>query len=80
MKKETEKMVGPPDDRRLRFEQYNTLMQELLNKDVSSFKRYPRGIELAMTIRYMATGDSYVSLAFGFRDAAQSIGNFLQEV
>ena len=73
-------MVGPPDDKRFHFEQYNTLMQELRNKDVTSFKRYPAGLELAMTIGYMATGDSYVSLTFDFRAAAQSIGKFLQEV
>ena len=33
-----------------------------------------------MTLRYMATGDSFVSLAFDFRVAAQSVGKFLQEV
>ena len=102
--------MGPPDDRRFHFEQYNTLMQELRNEDVSSFKRYlritptmfddklqrltphiqkqdtrfrnalPVGLKLAMTLRYMATGDSYVSLAFDFRVAAESLGKFLQEV
>ena len=32
-------MVGPPDDRRFYFGQYNTFIRELRNEDFSCFKR-----------------------------------------
>ena len=98
-----------PDNRRLQYGQYKTLMQELQDEDVSSFKGYLRitptmfddilqrhaprikkrdtrfhiiqaGLKLALTLRYMATGDCYASLAFDFRVGQQSVCNFVLEV
>ena len=90
-------------ERRLQYGQYETLMQELRNEDVISFKRYmritpdmfdeilqrvapriqkqdtrfrsalPAGLKLAITIRYMACGDTYTSLAYDFRTASETI-------
>lgn len=47
------------------------------------FRRRPplaAGLKLAITLRYLATGDSYRSLAFGFRVAHNTISKFVGEV
>ena len=97
-------------ERRLQYGQFETLMQELRNEDVASFKRYlritpdmfdeilqrvthriqrmdtrfrhaiPAGLKLAVTLRYMATGDTYVSIAYDFRVASETICHFIPEV
>ena len=97
-------------ERRLQYGQFETLMQELRNEDVSSFKKYlritpdmfdeifqcvtpqiqkkntqfrhaiPAGLKLAVTLRYMATGDTYVSLAYDFWVASETISHFIPEV
>ena len=97
-------------ERRLQYGQYETLMQELRNEDVISFKRYmritpemfdeilqrvapriqkqdtrfrsalPAGLKLAITIRYMACGDTYTSLAYDFRTASETICHLIPEV
>ena len=38
------------------------------------------GLKMAVTIRFMATGDSYHSLSFSFRVAANTISLFVPEV
>ena len=38
------------------------------------------GIKLAVTLRYLATGNSYRSLQYGFRVACNTICNFIPEV
>lgn len=94
----------------LQYDQFETLMQELRDEDVGSFKRYlritpamfdeilqrvtpriqmqntkfrgafPAGLKLAVTLRYMATGETYASIAYDFRTASEGICNFIPEV
>jgi len=43
-------------------------------------KALPPGLNLAVTLRYLATGDSYKSLAYSFRVAFNTISIFIPEV
>ena len=40
----------------------------------------PAGLKLTATLRYMATGDTYMSIAYDFRVASESICHFIPEV
>ena len=61
---ELKRRVGP------RIEKQNTYFR----------KAIPSGLKLAVTLRYLATGDSYKSLSYSFRVAANTISVFVPEV
>ena len=46
-------------------------------KDTSWRKALDPGLKLAITLRYLATGDSYKSLQYGFRVAVNTICNLI---
>lgn len=49
-------------------------------KDTRFRDALPAGLKLAKTLRYMASGDTYVSLAYDFRVASESVCHFVPEV
>jgi len=66
---------------------YNTLNQLLalivpkIKKEDTRFRKsIPPNERLALTLRYLATGDSFASLALLFRISKASISSIIQEV
>ena len=51
----------------------------LQKQDTNMRKALPVGLRVAVTLRYLATGDSYKSLQYGFRVANNTICNFIPE-
>ncbi|XP_052814130.1 uncharacterized protein LOC128241217 [Mya arenaria] len=49
-------------------------------KDTRFLYALPAGIKLAITLRYMASGDTYASLAYDYGVAAGSVCHFVPEV
>ena len=41
---------------------------------------FPAGLKVAITLRYLATGNSYKTLIYGFRVAFNTISLFVPEV
>ena len=56
------------------------LAPRIQKRDTRFHNAIPSGLKLALTLRYMATGDCYASLAFDFRVGQQSVCNFVPEV
>lgn len=52
----------------------------LTKQDTTFRKALPAGLKLAVTLRYLASGDLYRTLAFGFRLSVPSITNVIPEV
>ena len=52
----------------------------IAKKDTRLRKALDPGLKLAITLRYLATGDSYKSLMYGFRVASNTICVFVREV
>lgn len=52
----------------------------IAKKDTWWRKALDPGLKLAITLRHLATGDSYKSLMYGFRVADNTISNFIPEV
>lgn len=63
---------------------FNQLVEELtprLQKKTTNYRKpLSVGLKLAITLRYLATGDSYKSLAYGFRVAPNTIVKVVPEV
>jgi len=53
---------------------------QITKKDTNWRKALKPELKLAITLRYLATGDSYKSLAYGFRVANNTISVFIPEV
>ena len=56
------------------------LAPRIQKRDTRLRNAIPAGLKLALTLKYMATGDWYASLAFDFRVSQQSVCNFIPEV
>jgi hypothetical protein len=56
------------------------LEPRLLKQDTNWRTALDPGIKLAITLRFLATGDSYKSLMYAFRVAANTICNFIEPV
>ena len=52
---------------------FRELLARIAKKDTLFRKALDPGLKLAMTLRYLATGDSYKSLMYGFRVASNII-------
>ncbi len=52
----------------------------IAKQDTNMRRALEPGLKLAITLRYMATGNSYKSLAYAFRVAPNTICNFIPEV
>ena len=65
-------------------EMFQRLLDRLnlrLTKVTTNFRKpHPPGLKLAITLRHLATGDSYRSLAFSFRVPHNSISKIVREV
>lgn len=63
---------------------YNKTMDDLgprLQKRENDFRKpLSTGLKLAITLRYLATGDSYKSLSYGFRVAHNTVAIVVREV
>lgn len=63
---------------------FNEVLQNIealiTKKDTFWRKALPPGLKLAITLRYLATGDSYQSLAYNFRVAKNTICLFIPQV
>lgn len=62
---------------------FNQIVEELipkLQKTTNCRKPLSPGLKLAITLRYLAIGDSYMSLAYGFRVAPNTIVDIVPEV
>ena len=51
-----------------------------VKKDSRFRNALPAGLKIAVTLRYIASGDTYASLAFDFRVASESVCHFVPEV
>ena len=67
----------PPE---LFVEMYERLGPLLEKQDTSLRKSLELRLKIAITLRYMATGNSYKSLQYGFRVAHNTISKFVPEV
>ena len=56
------------------------LTPHIQKKDTLFRNALPAGLKLGMTLRYMTSGDTYTSLAYDFRVAAESVCHFVQDV
>jgi hypothetical protein len=69
---------------RMHPETFNQMVIDLtpmLQKKATNFRKpLSPGLKLAITLRYLATGDSYKSLAYGFRVAPNTIVSAVPEV
>ena len=65
-------------------EMFNQIVEDLTpklqKKTANCRKPLSPGLKLAITLRYLATGDSYKSLAYGFRVAPNTIVSVVPEV
>ena len=58
----------------------NRVSGRILKKDTWYRKAIPPGLKLAITLRHLATGDSYHSLMYGFRVAHNTISSIVRDV
>uniref|UniRef100_UPI00358E87A6 putative nuclease HARBI1 n=1 Tax=Myxine glutinosa TaxID=7769 RepID=UPI00358E87A6 len=56
------------------------LTPRLLKQDTNMRKALPVGLKVALTLRFLASGDSYVTLACGFRVGTSTISHMIGEV
>uniref|UniRef100_A0A182PWJ7 Transposase Helix-turn-helix domain-containing protein n=1 Tax=Anopheles epiroticus TaxID=199890 RepID=A0A182PWJ7_9DIPT len=56
------------------------IAQNILKADTNMRKSLSAKDKLIVTLRYLATGDSYKTLEYTFRISAQAIGKFIPEV
>ena len=65
-------------------EMFNQIVEDLTprlrKKTTNCRKPQPTELKLAITLMYLATGDSYKSLAYGFRVAPNTIVSVVPEV
>lgn len=63
---------------------FNNLLEmispSIEKQDTNYRKAIPANERLAITLRYLATGDSYISLAYTFKVSKQSISRIIPEV
>lgn len=63
------------------FQEILANIQPLIEKQFTHYRKpLEPGLKLAITLRYMATGDSYKSLSYGFRVAHNTISLLVPEV
>eukprot|EP00745_Piridium_sociabile_P033516 TRINITY_DN57481_c0_g1_i1.p1 TRINITY_DN57481_c0_g1~~TRINITY_DN57481_c0_g1_i1.p1 ORF type:complete len:488 (-),score=103.76 TRINITY_DN57481_c0_g1_i1:251-1714(-) len=62
------------------LEMLDRIRPDITKEDTRMRSALEPGLKLAVTLRYMATGDSYPSLAYSFRVSVPSICNFLPAV
>lgn len=63
------------------FEELLALIGPIIRKDDTSFRRaIPAQERFAVTLRFLATGDSYHSLMYMFKISKQAISKFIPEV
>ena len=55
------------------------LSPRIQKKDTRFRNAIPAGLKLAMTLRYMISGDTYASLAYDLRVAVESVCHFIPE-
>ena len=67
-------------DREMFSQMVEDLTLNLQMKTTNSRKPLFPGLKLAIALRYLATGDSYKSLAYGFRVALNTIVSVVPEV
>jgi len=67
-------------DPRMFHELHQRLQPRLLRKDTWFRKSLDPWLKLAVTLRYLASGDNYHSLMYAFRVAHNSISLFIPEV
>ena len=64
-------------------QRFEALLQKvgplILKQDTQLRKAVPAGERLAITIRYLATGDSQLSLSYAFRRGRSTISNIISE-
>jgi len=69
---------------RIDTEMFNQMVEDLtprLQKKATNFRKpLPPGLKLAITLRYLTTGDSYKSLSYGFRVAPNTIVSVVSDV
>jgi len=69
---------------RMDLEMFNQMVEDMTHrlqkKTTNCRKPLSPGLKLAITLRYLATGDSYKSLAYGFRVAPNTIVSIVPEV
>lgn len=58
----------------------NKIGPEVSKMDTNMRKCIPAQVRLAVTLRFLATGDSYQSLAYLFKFSAQVISSIIPEV
>jgi len=58
----------------------NTIRHRIETQDTMWRKAIPAGMKLAVTLRYMASGDSYKSLAYTFRVPQNTMSLFIPQV
>ena len=58
----------------------NRLGERITKKDTWYRKALNPGLKLAITLRYLATGDSYHSLMYGFRVSHSTISLLFRDV
>ena len=56
------------------------LTPRIQKQDTNYRKAHPPGLKLAITLRYMATGENYPTLSFGFRVSRHTIAVIIPEV
>ena len=67
-------------DARMFHEILQRIEARIVKQDTFYRKALTPGLKLALTLRYLATGDSYHSLMYGFRVASNTISKFIPEV
>ncbi|MEW8542127.1 MAG: hypothetical protein AB2693_01215, partial [Candidatus Thiodiazotropha sp.] len=58
----------------------NRLGERITKKDIWYRKALDAGLKLAITLRFLATGDSYHSLMYGFRVSHSTISLIVRDV
>ena len=62
------------------FGQYEVLMDQLNQEKTIFLESLPAGLKVAITLRYLSTGDAYKTLLYAFRVAFNTISLFVPEV